>query len=73
MERLSASPLMMAVPSQLRIGRSRPSTSTWAGRRGSALTAAASAHSEALRMSSRSMRSGGASATPTSAVASSAS
>ena len=49
--------------------RSRPSTKTNRGRTGSAATARASAHSEARRMLSRSMRAGGAKATATSALA----
>ena len=49
--------------------RSRPSTSTSFGFTGSAATARASAHSEARRILSRSMRQGGAKATATSAVA----
>jgi hypothetical protein len=49
--------------------RSRPSTNTSFGRTGSALTAQASAHNDARRMLSRSMRDGGAKATATSALA----
>ena len=45
-----------------------PSTNTSRGRVGSAATARASAHSDARRMLSRSMREGGANATATSAL-----
>ena len=49
--------------------RSRPSTKTRRGLTGSAATARASAHSEARRILSRSMRDGGAIATATCARA----
>ena len=64
-----ASPWITAWQSQPASMRSRPSTKTSRGLTGSALTAHASAHSEARRMLSRSMRDGGANATATSALA----
>ena len=64
-----ASPLITAWQSQQASMRSRPSTKTSLGRTGSAATARASAHSDARRMLSRSMRDGGANATATSALA----
>ena len=65
----SASPEITASQSQPQSMRSRPSTNTSFGRTGSALTARASAHSEARRMLSRSIRSVEPKATATSAVA----
>ena len=64
-----ASPLITASQSQQVSMRSRPSTKTSCGFTGSAATARASAHSDARRMLSRSMRAGGAMATATSALA----
>src|SRR5437879_13722926 len=67
-ESTSASPLITATQSQPTSMRSTPSTNTSCGATGSALTARASAHSDAPRILSVSMREGGAMATATSAV-----
>ncbi len=68
-EAMMASPPITASQSQPTSIRSRPSTKTSRGLTGNAITARASAHSEARRMLSRSMREGGAEATATSALA----
>ena len=68
-EATSASPDTTASQSQPQSIFMLPSTNTILGRTGSALTARASAHSEARRMLSRSMRSTVPKATATSAVA----
>ncbi len=64
-----ASPLITASQSQPASMRSRPSTNTSCGLTGRHATARASAHSDARRMLSRSMRHGGAKATATCALA----
>src|SRR5262252_1806685 len=64
-----ASPLITALQSQPISMRSRPSTNTSWGLTGRPATARASAHKDARRMLSRSMRHGGANATATCALA----
>ena len=64
-----ASPLITALHSQPISMRSRPSTNTSWGLIGRPATARASAHKDARRMLSRSMRHGGANATATCALA----
>src|SRR6478735_8781282 len=61
---MMASPLITASQSHDASIRSRPSTNTSLGLTGRAATARASAHSDARRMLSRSMREGGAGANP---------
>ncbi len=68
-EAMMASPLITALQSQPASMRSRPSTNTSWGLTGRPATARASAHSDARRMLSRSMRHGGAKATATWALA----
>ena len=68
-ESTSPSPPITASQSQAVSSRSRPSTNTCFGISGSACTARASAHSEARRILSRSIRAGEAKATANEAVA----
>ena len=68
-EATSASPETTAVHSQPQSILMLPSTNTSCGRTGSALTARASAHSEARRILSRSMRAVEPKATATCALA----
>jgi len=69
MEAISPSPPTMASTWHGTSGGSLPSTSSSAGRQGSARTAAASAHKVAWRILSRSIRRGGAIVTATWALA----